>query len=106
MRNEHHDKIRLDRLLVERGLADTRTKAQAMILAGEVLVDEQKVEKCGALTSAKAKLRLVGEPLKYVSREGLKQGKLLLIASRSQSTSRCCELTALLPGRKKPSRSA
>ena len=60
-----HDKIRLDRLLVERGLADSREKAQAMILAGQVLVDEQKVEKCGVLTSARAKLRLVGEPLKY-----------------------------------------
>ena len=58
-------KIRLDRLLVERGLADSRQKAQAMILAGQVLVDEQKVEKCGVLTSARAKLRLVGEPLKY-----------------------------------------
>ena len=67
-----HDKIRLDRLLVGRGVADTREKAQAMILAGQVLVDEQKVEKCGVLTSARAKLRLVGEPLKYVSRGGLK----------------------------------
>jgi 23S rRNA (cytidine1920-2'-O)/16S rRNA (cytidine1409-2'-O)-methyltransferase len=72
MREERSEKIRLDRLLVERGLADTRAKAQAMILAGEVLVDEQKVEKCGALTSAKAKLRLLGEPLKYVSRAGVK----------------------------------
>ena len=66
------DKIRLDRLLVERGLADTRQKAQAIILAGQVLVDEQKVEKCGVLRSASAKLRLVGETLKYVSRGGLK----------------------------------
>jgi 23S rRNA (cytidine1920-2'-O)/16S rRNA (cytidine1409-2'-O)-methyltransferase len=66
------DKIRLDRLLVERGLADTREKAQAIILAGQVLVDEQKVEKCGALARADAKLRLLGEPLKYVSRAGLK----------------------------------
>ena len=65
-------KIRLDRLLVECGFADTREKAQAMILAGQVLVDEQKVEKCGALTSAGAKLRLLGGPLKYVSRGGLK----------------------------------
>ncbi len=72
MQKEHHDKIRLDHLLVERGVADTRAKAQAMILAGQVLVDEQKVEKCGALTSTSAKLRLVGEPLKYVSRGGLK----------------------------------
>ena len=72
MPKERQVRIRLDRLLVERGLADTRAKAQAMILAGEVLVDEQKVEKCGALTSAGAKLRLLGEPLKYVSRGGVK----------------------------------
>jgi len=72
MPKERQVKIRLDRLLVERGLADTRARAQAMILAGEVLVDEQKAEKCGVLTSAAAKLRLLGEPLKYVSRGGLK----------------------------------
>jgi 23S rRNA (cytidine1920-2'-O)/16S rRNA (cytidine1409-2'-O)-methyltransferase len=72
MAKERPEKIRLDRLLIDRGLADTRTKAQAMILAGEVLVDEQKVEKCGFLASAGAKLRLLGEPLKYVSRGGLK----------------------------------
>jgi 23S rRNA (cytidine1920-2'-O)/16S rRNA (cytidine1409-2'-O)-methyltransferase len=72
MREERPRKTRLDRLLVERGLADTRAKAQAMILAGQVLVDEQKVEKCGVLTSASAELRLLGEPPKYVSRGGLK----------------------------------
>jgi len=72
MPKEQQGRIRLDRLLVERGLAETRAKAQAMILAGEVLVDEQKVEKCGALASAGAKLRLLGEPLKYVSRGGVK----------------------------------
>ncbi len=43
-----------------------------MILAGQVLVQEQKVEKCGALVSGEARLRLLGEPLKYVSRGGLK----------------------------------
>ena len=72
MQKERQVRIRLDRLLVERGLAETRAKAQAMILAGEVLVDEQKVEKCGALASAEAKLRLLGAPLKYVSRAGVK----------------------------------
>jgi 23S rRNA (cytidine1920-2'-O)/16S rRNA (cytidine1409-2'-O)-methyltransferase len=72
MAKERQERIRLDRLLVERGLADTQEKAQAMILAGQVLVDEQKVEKCGVLTSASAMLRLVGEPPKYVSRGGLK----------------------------------
>jgi 23S rRNA (cytidine1920-2'-O)/16S rRNA (cytidine1409-2'-O)-methyltransferase len=72
MQMERLERIRLDRLLVERGLAETRAKAQAMILAGEVLVDEQKVEKCGALANAGAKLRLLGTPLKYVSRAGVK----------------------------------
>jgi 23S rRNA (cytidine1920-2'-O)/16S rRNA (cytidine1409-2'-O)-methyltransferase len=65
-------KIRLDRLLADRGLADSRTRAQALILAGQVLVNEQKVEKCGALVSSEAELRLLGAPLKYVSRAGLK----------------------------------
>jgi len=65
-------KTRLDSLLVERGLMDSREKAQALILAGQVLVNEQKVEKCGARVSADATLRLMGEPPKYVSRAGLK----------------------------------
>jgi len=43
-----------------------------LILAGQVLVDEQKVEKCGAVVSREAKLRLLGGPPKYVSRGGLK----------------------------------
>jgi len=65
-------RLRLDRLLVERHLAESRQKAQALILAGQVLVDEQKVEKCGALVDEHAALRLLGEPTKYVSRAGLK----------------------------------
>jgi len=65
-------KIRLDRLVAERGLADSRARAQALILAGQVLVDEQKVEKCGVLVSPEADLRLLGAPLKYASRAGLK----------------------------------
>lgn len=65
-------KERLDRLLVERGLADSRAKAQGLILAGQVLVDEQKEEKCGVLVPAGAVIRLLGEPAKYVSRGGLK----------------------------------
>jgi 23S rRNA (cytidine1920-2'-O)/16S rRNA (cytidine1409-2'-O)-methyltransferase len=65
-------KIRLDRLLVDRGLAESRQKAQAMILAGQVLVDEQKIEKCGTAVSAEAQLRLLGTMLRYVSRAGLK----------------------------------
>jgi 23S rRNA (cytidine1920-2'-O)/16S rRNA (cytidine1409-2'-O)-methyltransferase len=65
-------KLRLDRLLVERGLAASRERAQALILAGKVLVDEQKVEKAGASVGVEVKLRLLGEDLKYVSRGGVK----------------------------------
>ncbi|PYX78621.1 MAG: TlyA family rRNA (cytidine-2'-O)-methyltransferase [Acidobacteria bacterium] len=70
-------KIRLDKLLVERGLAPTRERAQALILAGKVLVDGQKVEKAGAGIESDASLRLLGEDLKYVSRGGLKLEKAL-----------------------------
>lgn len=65
-------KLRLDKLLVERGMAVSRERAQAMILAGRVLVHGQKVEKSGASVDAKAEIRLLGEDLKYVSRGGLK----------------------------------
>src|SRR6202035_3085372 len=65
-------KIRIDKLLVERGLAASRERAQALILAGKVLVNDQKLEKAGAQVEAEAALRLLGEDLKYVSRGGLK----------------------------------
>jgi 23S rRNA (cytidine1920-2'-O)/16S rRNA (cytidine1409-2'-O)-methyltransferase len=65
-------KVRLDKLLVDRGMAASRERAQAMILAGKVLVDEQKLEKAGAQVAVESAVRLLGEDLKYVSRGGLK----------------------------------
>lgn len=65
-------KQRLDVLLVERGLAQSRERARALILAGRVLVSEQKVDKPGSAVSAEAPIRLLGEDLPYVSRGGLK----------------------------------
>lgn len=65
-------KQRLDVLLVERGLAESRAKAQALILAGQVVVGEQRVDKPGAQVPVEAELRLKGEVLPYVSRGGLK----------------------------------
>jgi 23S rRNA (cytidine1920-2'-O)/16S rRNA (cytidine1409-2'-O)-methyltransferase len=70
-------KIRLDKLLVDRGLAASRERAQALILAGKVLVNEQKVEKPGTQISDDVVLRLLGEDLKYVSRGGLKLERAL-----------------------------
>jgi len=65
-------KLRLDKLLLERSLTTSRERAQALILAGKVLVNGQKVEKAGAGVDASADIRLLGEDLKYVSRGGLK----------------------------------
>jgi 23S rRNA (cytidine1920-2'-O)/16S rRNA (cytidine1409-2'-O)-methyltransferase len=65
-------KDRLDKLLMERGLVPSRERAQALILAGRVLVNEQKVEKPGASVSPDAEVRLLGEDLRYVGRGGLK----------------------------------
>jgi 23S rRNA (cytidine1920-2'-O)/16S rRNA (cytidine1409-2'-O)-methyltransferase len=65
-------KLRLDRLLVERGLVESRERGQAIILAGNVLVNGQKVEKAGALVPEDADIRILGEPMPYVSRGGLK----------------------------------
>ncbi len=70
-------KFRLDKLLLERGLANSRVRAQALILAGKVLVDGQKIEKAGTAVDAAAGIRLLGEDLKYVSRGGLKLERAL-----------------------------
>jgi 23S rRNA (cytidine1920-2'-O)/16S rRNA (cytidine1409-2'-O)-methyltransferase len=65
-------KLRLDKLMLDRGLAPSRERAQALILAGRVLVNEQKVEKPGTAVDTMASIRLLGGNLRYVSRGGLK----------------------------------
>ncbi|MEP6643894.1 MAG: TlyA family RNA methyltransferase [Acidobacteriaceae bacterium] len=66
------EKIRLDKLLLQRQLTSSRERAQALIIAGKVLVNGQKVEKSGTGVNAEDEIRLLGEDLKYVSRGGLK----------------------------------
>ncbi len=67
-------KIRIDQLLVARGLAESRTKAQALVMAGAVVVGEARVDKPGALVDPGAPIRLKEDaaPQKYVSRGALK----------------------------------
>lgn len=65
-------KKRIDILLVDRGLLPSRERAQAMILAGRVLVNEQKVSKSGQAVADDCAVRLLGNDLHYVSRGGLK----------------------------------
>ncbi|MGO9087845.1 MAG: TlyA family RNA methyltransferase [Terriglobales bacterium] len=70
-------KVRLDKLLVDRGLAASRERAQSLILAGKVLVNDQKLEKAGVQVAEESVVRLLGEDLKYVSRGGLKLERAL-----------------------------
>jgi 23S rRNA (cytidine1920-2'-O)/16S rRNA (cytidine1409-2'-O)-methyltransferase len=65
-------KKRLDVLLVERGLTESRQRAQAVILAGQVRVNEQLADKAGSLVSVDAAVEITGQTLRYVSRGGLK----------------------------------
>jgi len=65
-------KIRVDLLLVERGLVPSRERARSYILAGRVLVQQQKVDKPGATVAANAEVRILGQDPPYVSRGGLK----------------------------------
>ena len=70
---------RIDKLLVERGLADSRTKAQALVMAGVVLVNEKRVEKPSESFAPDSPIRIKGESpeSRYVSRGGLKLEKAL-----------------------------
>jgi len=65
-------RIRIDTLMVQKGLVPSRERARALILAGRVLVAEQKVDKPGVAFAEDVPIRLLGEDLRYVSRGGLK----------------------------------
>lgn len=70
-------KTRLDLLVVERSLASTRSQAKALIMAGLVLVDKDRIDKPGTLVSENSLVELKGEPSPYVSRGGQKLAKAL-----------------------------
>ena len=72
-------KERLDVLLVNRGMFESRAKAQAAVMAGQVLVNEQKIDKPGTPVAPEVPIRLLGNKLPYVSRGGLKLEKALQI---------------------------
>ena len=70
-------KLRLDVAMTEQGLAESRQKAQAIIMAGQVFVNGQKVDKAGAPVAPDAAIEIHGKTLKYVSRGGLKLEKAM-----------------------------
>jgi 23S rRNA (cytidine1920-2'-O)/16S rRNA (cytidine1409-2'-O)-methyltransferase len=65
-------KIRIDQLLVERGLADSRTRAQALIMAGHVLMGDKRVDKAGLSVAPDAEIVIKGQDHPWVSRGGIK----------------------------------
>ena len=72
-------KKRLDVVLVEKGLAASREKAKALIMAGKVLVDNNKIDKAGTEINPDLPIRLLGQDIPYVSRGGLKLEKALQV---------------------------
>ena len=70
-------KVRLDKLVLQRGLAPSRERAQALVLAGRVLVNEQKMEKSGASVDDEAVIRVLGDEMPFVSRGGLKLARAI-----------------------------
>ncbi len=71
------EKIRLDTALVERGLVSSREKAKALIMAGVVYVDEEKSDKAGNFVGSDSRIEVRENPLRYVSRGGLKLEKAI-----------------------------
>jgi 23S rRNA (cytidine1920-2'-O)/16S rRNA (cytidine1409-2'-O)-methyltransferase len=92
------EKVRLDKLLVDQGHAASRERAQALILAGRVLVDEQRIDKPGTSIAAAAAIRLLGSDLKYVSRGGLKLEHALTHWSISLTGLPCVDIGASTGG--------
>ena len=93
-------KERIDKLLTERGYADSRTKAQAMIMAGVVLVDEKRIEKPSELFAPEAPIRIKGASAesRYVGRGGLKLEGALEYFQIDPTGFRCLDVGASTGG--------
>ena len=89
---------RLDQLMVERGLSESRQRAQALIRAGKVLVGEVVVDKPGARVALDAELRIRGEDHPYVGRGGLKLAAGLDAFAVDPSGRTCADLGASTGG--------
>ena len=92
------EKKRLDVLLFERGLAESRQKAQAVVMSGQVYVNGQKVDKAGTPTPADAPIEVRGGGLKYVSRGGLKLEKAMGTWPISLAGAVCADIGASTGG--------
>ena len=91
-------KVRVDQLLVTRGLAPTRAKAQALVLAGKVYVGEMRIDKAGAILAEDANVVVRGDDHAYVSRGGVKLAGALDTFAVDPSGKRCIDLGASTGG--------
>ena len=85
-------------MILQRGLAPSRERAQALILAGRVLVNEQKQEKAGASVADDVAIRILGDDLPYVSRGGLKLARALECWSVEVAGKTCLDIGASTGG--------
>ena len=92
------NKTRLDTLLVERGLEQSRQRAQAVIMSGLVYVNDQKVDKCGTAVPNDARIEVRGSALRYVSRGGLKLEKAMTVFSLKLDGCICADIGASTGG--------
>jgi 23S rRNA (cytidine1920-2'-O)/16S rRNA (cytidine1409-2'-O)-methyltransferase len=97
-RESKRDTIRLDVLLVARGLASSREKAQALLLAGQVRVDGQPAAKAGTQVAFDAGVEIVGDNLRYVGRAGLKLEGALEDLGLSPQGKVCLDLGSSIGG--------
>ena len=91
-------KVRLDQLITELGLAPSRERAKAVIMAGEVFVDGQRVDKPGTPVDPEKQIEVRGASLPYVSRGGLKLEKALRVFSVDPSGKTCLDCGASTGG--------
>lgn len=91
-------RVRLDALLVERGLADSRQRAQAVIMAGLVYVDGRRADKSGARVPRHAAVEVRGAPHPYVSRGGVKLAHALDVFGIDPAGARALDLGASTGG--------
>jgi len=91
-------KVRIDQLLVQRGLAESRTRAQALLMAGVVSVNDARVDKAGALVPEDARVVLKGQDHGFVSRGGVKLEGAIVELGVAVEGKRCLDLGASTGG--------
>ena len=91
-------KKRIDILLTEKNFFESRAKSQAMIMAGKILVNGQKIDKSGTMIEENAEIKIIGENLKYVSRGGLKLEKAIKVFEIDLNEKICADIGASTGG--------